>query len=211
MIELRRRIMVSAGGSPFPQGFVDLGLPSGLLWAKGNLCKDSQGNYSIGEETDYGTYVSWGNTDGHNNGDGYSFGSTNYNKTPGKSVSGDIPSNDATHDIAFARLGTPWHLPTKENFQEIYDNTDSERTTINGITGHKFMKKSDHSVYIFLPASGRYYGTNLQNSSNGYYWSSSYDPSGTAYLLLFSSSAFNPQYHNVGREYGLTVRPVCNL
>ena len=140
--------------------------------------KDSQGNYSIGEETDWGTYVSWGNIIGHNEGEGYDFSDANYNSTPGKQVAANIPSNDAAHDIALATLGTPWHIPTKEDCQELYDNTDSEWVADyngTGVSGRKFMKKSDHSVYVFFPASGYFNGTSLSTrGTNGNYWSSSF-------------------------------------
>ena len=192
-------------------GFVDLGLPSGKKWAIGNLVKDSQGNYSIGAETDWGTYVSWGNIIGHNEGEGYNFDQTTYDSTPGKQVAANIPSNDAAHDIALATLGTPWHLPTKEDFQELYDNTDSEWVADyngTGVAGRKFMKKSDHSVYVFFPASGYYNVTSLNNrGTNGNYWSSSFYSATYAYNLYFNSSSVNPQnYYN--RRNGFTVRPV---
>jgi uncharacterized protein (TIGR02145 family) len=181
------------------------------VWASGNIIKDSQGNYSIGEETDWGTYVSWGNIIGHNEGEGYDFSDANYNSTPGHSVAANIPSNDAAHDIALATLGTPWHLPTKENFQELYDNTDSEWVADyngTGVAGRKFMKKSDHSVYVFFPASGDYDGTSLDGrGSNGYYWSSSFGSATLAYYLYFDSSSVYPQY-NLSRRIGFTVRPV---
>ena len=192
-------------------GFVDLGLPSGKKWAIGNLVKDSQGNYSIGAETDWGTYVSWGNIIGHNEGEGYDFSDANYNSTPGHSVAANIPSNDAAHDIALATLGSPWHLPTKEDYQELYDNTDSEWVADyngTGVAGRKFMKKSDHSIYVFFPASGRYNGTSLSSrGTDGYYWSSSFLSAAVAYYLRFSSSSVNPQ-NNYNRRNGFTVRPV---
>ena len=192
-------------------GFVDLGLPSGKKWAIGNLVKDSQGNYSIGEETDWGTYVSWGNIIGHNEGDGYDFSDANYDSTPGKQVAANIPSNDAAHDIALATLGTPWHLPTKEDYQELYDNTDSEWVADyngTGVAGRKFMKKSDHSVYVFFPASGYYNGTSLNGRGTyGFYWSSSFLSATLAYRLFFNSSSVNPQL-NYNRRRGLSVRPV---
>ena len=192
-------------------GFVDLGLPSGKKWAIGNLVKDSQGNYSIGAETDWGTYVSWGNIIGHNEGDGYNFDQTNYDSTPGKQVAANIPSNDAAHDIAMATLGSPWHLPTKEDYQELYDNTDSEWVADyngTGVAGRKFMKKSDHSVYVFFPASGLYSVTSLSNrGTGGNYWSSSFYSATNAYGFNFISSSVNPQ-RSTNRRYGFTVRPV---
>ena len=197
-----------SGGST---DFVDLGLPSGKKWAVGNLVKDSQGNYSIGAETDCGTYVSWGNIVGHNEGESYNFNQTTYNSTPGNNVSADIPSNDETHDIALATLGSPWHLPTKADFQELYNNTDSEWVADyngTGVAGRKFMKKTDHSVFVFFPASGRCSGTSLSfRGSNGLYWSASFYSSTLAYSLYFYSSSVTPQIDS-SRRYGCTVRPV---
>lgn len=205
---IRRRLLQHAGGG---SEFVDLGLPSGRLWATGNLVKDTQGNYSIGEETDWGTYVSWGNIIGHDEGEGYNFSNVNYNSTPGYSVAANIPSNDSAHDIALATLGTPWHLPTKKDFNELYDNTDSEWVADyngTGVAGRKFMKKSDHSVYVFFPASGYYNGRPLSSrGSRCYYWSSSFNSATNAYNLYFNSSSVYPQY-NYPRSNGVTVRPV---
>jgi len=198
-------------------GFVDLGLPSGKKWAIGNIVSDGNGGYKIGEETDYGAYVSWGNivphfsANGSTFDDSYDWGTSNsgpYASTPGKNVSADIPSNDATHDAALALLGTPWHLPSKEDFQELYDNTDNEWATINGVAGRKFMKKSDHSVYVFFPAAGIGYGTSLNSRGTyGYYWSSSWRSADYAYYLYFNSSSVNPQ-NDSNRYIGFSVRAV---
>ena len=51
---LRRRILASTdiGGDDF----VDLDLPSGALWARGNIVSDGRGGYKIGKATDYGAY-----------------------------------------------------------------------------------------------------------------------------------------------------------
>lgn len=208
---LRRRLMVSVGGG---DDFVDLGLPSGTLWAKGNLCKDSQGKYFIGEETDYGTYVSWGNIDGHNEGEGYNFNSTNYNNSPGKQLTSDIPVGD-TYDIARARLSSPWRIPTRDDFQELYDNTDSEwvaNYNNTGVVGRKYMKKSDHSVYIFLPASGDCNGTSQNNrNTNGYYRSSSYYNANYAYYVYFNKNNVMAINRNLYRYYGMSLRAVCKL
>jgi uncharacterized protein (TIGR02145 family) len=189
-------------------GFVDLGLPSGLKWAQANIVKDSQGNYKIGDNPeDYGAYFSWGNVVGHNEGEGYNFNSTTYNGTPGKNLTANIAVGD-TYDAARACLGTPWRMPTKENFQELYDNTDREWTAINGVNGWKFMKKTDHSVFVFFPAAGSYHGTSLYDrGSDGYYWSSSYDNSSRAYYLYFGSSNVSPQSSS-NRYYGFSVRAV---
>lgn len=193
------------------KNYVDLGLPSGLLWATGNICKDDNGKYYIGAETDWGTYISWGNIIGHNEGEGYTFNYITYDGTPGIQVSADIPPTDTQHDICAARLGAPWHLPTKEDFQELYGNTDTEFVSDyngTGVAGLKFMKKSDHSVYVFFPVSGYYNGTTLNyRGMNGYYWSASLHSVSNAYNLFFSDSYVQPQY-NYLRYNGRSVRPV---
>ena len=201
-------------------GFVDLGLPSGKKWAIGNIISDGNGGYKVGEETDFGAYFSWGNivphfsANGSTFDDSYDFGTSNsgpYASTPGASVGANIPTNDAQHDAALALLGSPWHLPTKEDFQELYDNTDNEWVADfngTGVAGRKFMKKTDHSVYVFFPAAGNGYGTSLSGrGSNGYYWSGSWVSADRAYLLVFASSSVNPQY-SYYRYYGRSVRAV---
>lgn len=187
---------------------VDLGLPSGLLWADRNVEAESEENY--------GAYFSWGNIAGHKSSNGstfddsYDFGSSNsdpYASTSGAALNGDIPVN-ATYDAAQANMGGDWRIPTKDEFQELYDNTDNEWTTINGINGMKFMKKSDHSVYVFFPAGGvGYRASTMSNGSYGYYWSSSRYNNERSFYLQVNSNNVKPQGNN-GRYSGQAVRAV---
>ena len=208
-------------------GFVDLGLTSGTKWATGNLVKNADGTYAIGEETDLGCYVSWGNVDAHNQSEGYNWGTWDnskndagngykadsaYGQTPGCSVSANIASNDDAHDIAYKRLGSPWHLPTKEQFKELYDETDREWVTnhngVSGRNGYKFMKKTDHSVYVFFPAAGYGYGASIGSvGSYGHFWSSSWNSGASAYRMYFNSSDVYPQSISY-RFLGFSVRAV---
>ena len=197
--------------SELPAGAVDMGLPSGLLWAQGNIVKDAQGNYSMGAPSDYGCYFSWGNIDGHNaySEDNYSFDDTNYNASPGKQLTASIPSNDAEHDAAVARLGNGWHMPTTANFQELFNNAYTTRqwTTINGVSGYLLTSIANGNT-LFFPASGVRDGSALSNrGSNGNYWSSSFNNATYAYNLYFNSGAVNPANNN-GRRYGWPIRPV---
>ncbi len=188
---------------------VDLGLPSGRLWANKNV-----GATTIG---DPGEYFSWGNIVGHKstNGstfdDGYDFGTSNsdsYASTPGASLSANIASNDADHDAALANLGSGWRMPTKEDFQELFDNTDGEWVRIDGINGYKFMKKSDHSVYVFFPAAGSGVSTSLYDrGKSGHFWSSSLRSADRGYRLYFDSGSVYPQ-DSYSRYRGLSVRAV---
>ena len=106
-----------------------------------------------------------------------------------------------------------WHLPTKEDFQELYDNCTSEWTTIAGTPGRMFTSKINGNQ-IFLPAAGwswfddDEHGTTLSlRGAGGYYWSSSYYSATYAYYLRFNSSAVRPQGDDYRRN-GFTVRAV---
>jgi uncharacterized protein (TIGR02145 family) len=200
-----------------PKPYVDLGLPSGLKWAKGNVVSDGNGGYAVGNMTDYGAYVSWGNVEPHfsSNGstfdDGYNWGEYTsgrpYRDTPGRDVNANISSTDSSHDAARALLGDAWHLPTKDNFTELINNTDKEVVTINGVRGTKFMKKSDHSVYIFLPYGGVGINSSLkERGTKGLYWSSTYFDVDRAYALSNTSVILDYTYSC--RASGLLIRAV---
>ena len=204
--------------------YVDLGLPSGLKWATGNIVPDGNGGYKVGEETDFGAYVSWGNVSPHFSANGstfddsYNWGSSNtsspYKDTNGAKITFSSQhknadfSADGGCDAARELLGGAWRMPTAAEFQELYDNTDSEWTTINGVAGRKFMKKSDHSVYVFFPAAGSGFGSSLNyRGTDGFYWSSSLYSAGYGYRLYFRSSSVDPQDYN-NRYGGFSVRAV---
>lgn len=210
MGQIFNRRRATKGHQAIPYGAVDLGLPSGLLWAQGNIVKDANGNYSMGSPTDLGCYFSWGNIDGHPadvNEDGYSFNASNYSNSPGYQLTTDIASNDAQHDAALAHLGSPWRLPTKKELDELKNYTDREYITIDGVEGRKLMKKSDHSVFIFLPSAGQRYNR-LFYSNRGRYWTSKFVNETDAYGLYFSSGVFN--ISTLDRAYGFTIRAVCS-
>ena len=106
-----------------------------------------------------------------------------------------------------------WHLPTKEDFQELYDKCTSEWKTINGTPGRMFTSKIN-GHQIFLPAAGwswfddNEHGATLNSrGTDGNYWSSSYFSATSAYDLGFNSGGVNPQ-GNSDRRYGFAVRAV---
>ncbi len=181
-----------------PTGFVDLALPSGLLWCEHN----------IGASTPYehGLYFSWGNVIGHAEGSGYDFSDAVYAETPGAALTGNIPVN-GTYDLARHNMGAPCRLPTVGEFQELNSNCDSEWTDEDGVAGRRFTSRINGNS-IFFPASGYYNGTTLNyRGSSGYYWSSSYNSATGAYSLYFNSSNVGPA-GNGNRRYGFTARAV---
>lgn len=189
--------------------YIDLGLPSGTLWAKGNIVKDAQGNYAIGNETDYGCYFSWGNIDGHTTGDGYSFDSTNYNASPGASLTGNISDTDAVHNAACAILGDGATMPSTADLQELFNanNTTRQWTQVNGVNGY-LLTSVRNGKTLFFPASGLRDGSFLYDrGQSGNYWSSSFYNATTALYLRFTSGYVNPALNN-GHRFGFTVRAI---
>ena len=177
---------------------IDLGLPSGTLWADRNV-----GAKSI---EDVGLYLSWGNTDGHVFGTDYDF-CEDYENTPGSKLEGDI---DLEHDAARVNMGEPWQMPTSEQFQELYDNCNVEFCSVNGYRGMKFTSKINGNS-VFFACSGFGNGSSWNNrGSFGYYWSSSFSSARSARRLYFYSGGVNPQ-DNSNRYYGFAVRPVQNI
>ena len=193
--------IVAAGSrSEEPSGdCVDLGLPSGRLWCTHNV--------GAKNPEDSGLFFSWGNTEGHTEDSGYDFSEEEYKKTPGAKLDGNIAAG-SEYDAASVNMGGTWHMPTFEDNKELCDNTDWEEAVINGVSGLKFMKKSDHSVYIFMPFTGFFAGTSRDDrGSDGSYWSSTWGSARDARYLYFYSGGVNPLY-NVNRCLGFPVRAV---
>ena len=187
--------------------YVDLGLPSGTIWATCNVgATNPEG---------YGDYFAWGETaikkgtynwityfDTNDGGNTF----TKYNNEGGKTVLD--PEDDAAH----VNWGGSWRMPTPAEWQELLDNCTWTWTTQNGINGYKVTSNMEGYTdkFIFLPAAGiRYIGAHNEVGSSGNYWSSSLDGgySDCAWYLGFES--YRP-YLNDGnyRNYGLFVRPV---
>ena len=203
------------GGDTGGHEYVDLGLPSGLLWATCNVGAD--------KSEDYGDYFAWGEMMTKNkydwstykwcNNDDY-FNLYNLTKYCTNSNYGTVDYKtvlDPEDDAARVSWGGDWRMPTSTEFKELYDNTTCAGTTMNGVYGRKFTSETDCSKYIFLPASGYRYGTSLDVAgSDGFYWSSSLcssDDDGGVIMYFYSGDVY-PQYGN-DRSCGCTVRPVC--
>lgn len=164
--------------------YVDLGLPSGLLWATCNV--------GASKPEDYGNHYAWGETSTKS-----SYTESN-SKTYGESM-GDIAGN-SSYDAATANWGGNWRMPTKTEMQELIANCTWKWTTQNGVTGYKVTGPNGNS--IFLPAVGS------RDGSYGLYWSSTPYKSDAdrAYDLYFYSSVHH--MYNGHRDRGLCIRPV---
>ncbi len=182
--------------------YVDLGLPSGTLWATCNVGANSP--------EDYGDYFAWGETtpkSSYNRSNYKWFQSAKYDSTYGRQVL------DSEDDAATVNWGIKWCMPTIEQFDELFNSayTTNEWTTQNGINGRKITSKTNGKS-IFLPAAdaGKYVDTDTEfKGTLGYYWSrsndlSSYDRAmGKSFYFydIFNDSSF-------GCSRGYSVRPV---
>ncbi len=189
--------------------YVDLGLPSGLLWATCNVGAnkpEDYGNYYAWGETETKSYYDWNTYKWCNGGDCDNL--TKYNTDSSYGTVDNKTVLDPEDDAARANWGGAWRMPTREEMHELYDNCTWEWTTQNGVNGIKFTGSNGNS--IFLPAAGYRYGTSLDYAGSiGGYWSSSLcaDYSVGACNLYFDSD--DVDVDDDSRSYGQSVRPDC--
>ena len=188
---------------------VDLGLPSGTLWADRNVGAEN--------ETDFGLLFSWGNTEGHEvkNPSDYDFGDTYgsvYNQTAGSELTGNIVQGGA-NDAARVICGSPWKMPTYENVEELFSGCTHEYVTDykgSGVNGALFTSKTNGKT-LFLPACGfvEHDRANLNINIGGEYWTNKVSPVDRSYCFMFSRTQF--AYQNVGnrRLAGFSIRGVA--
>ena len=194
--------------------YVDLGLPSGTLWAKCNVGGNS--------ESDYGLYFAWGEVEGYNSSQvGYEanqrpFDGSDYKWGKGNSITKYKPGLDnlttllPEDDAASVNMGGSWHMPSKEQFEELYNSsyTTTTWTMVNSIEGILITSKTNNNT-LFLPTSGFCcWGFVNVVGSYGYCWSSSLDEDPEfAWSLEFSSDNADVTSDSL-RHYGHTVRGV---
>lgn len=202
--------------------YVDLGLS--VKWATCNVGASNPWEYGgyyqwAGTQDVSSTSINldWNNCPYHTGSDKFS-GWTRYiasNSSHYWSGSGS-PDNkkslNPSDDVAYAKLGSSWRMPTEDEWRELKEKCTWTYTTVNGVKGQKVTSNipgyTDRS--IFLPATGYRNGDNLYEAgTNGYYWSSTTDT--YPYMacdIYFSGecSYVTESFHE--RFYGLSVRPV---
>lgn len=186
--------------------YVDLGLPSGILWATCNVGADST--------ADHGDFFAWGETSPKaeyhwENYKYYNYATnmlTKYCVNDWGTNSGYYGQEDllvvleAVDDAATVNWGAGWRTPTCDEWRELRDNCLHEYTTRNGVNGHLF--KSPNGNSIFIPVRPSYC------DCYGEYWSSSLyvDVPHSAYRFYFTETDYKVSAEERCRA-GL-VRPV---
>ena len=188
--------------------YVDLGLPSGTLWADRNVGADSP--------EDYGDYFAWGETAPKSYYEWSTYkwcrGSddimTKYCTDSNYGIVDNKTVLDLEDDAAYVNMGPEWRMPTADEQSELRNECTWIRTTQNGTNGWKVTGPKGNS--IFLPASGNRVGSDLYDVGSGSsYWSSSLCSPGFAWTLDFDTV---DRYDGYVRRYvGFTVRAVVSM
>ena len=191
--------------------YVDLGLPSGTMWATTNIgASDPEevGDFYAWGETETKSEYSWATYQ-------YSDGSaTSLNKYCSRANYGTVdglntlePDDDAARVI----LGDEWSMPTKEQVEELANAsyTTWEQTELNGVKGVRIKSRTTNAS-IFLPIGGFRDNISISNgNSYGYFWTrnvhSSIDYTAWAFRYGDELDTENAK----SRYLGLNIRPVC--
>ena len=188
--------------------YVDLGLPSGTLWATCNV--------GATEPEEYGDYFAWGETkpktkytwDNYKwyNGSG---GVTKYNNNDMYGPVDNKTTLSPSDDAAFANWGGYWRMPTSLELTDLINNCNWVWTTKKGVNGYRITSNVNGNS-IFLPAAGYYTNDSLYAAGLfGAYFSSSLgaeSPMNAYYIWLHSGSVVHMEINRTG---GKSVRPVC--
>lgn len=186
--------------------WVDLGLPSGTLWATCNVganCPEEYGDYFAWGETFSKDYYDWttykwciGGMDGITK---YSYGVNGF---------ADFKSElEPEDDVAYVDWGPSWRMPTLAQQDELREHCTWTWTTQNGVNGYLVIGPNGNS--IFLPVAGNSCEELPCNAESGGYWSRTLniEVNQVAYFLYFDSENVRLSCHN--RSIGFPVRAVC--
>lgn len=201
--------MIGANGHEY----VDLGLPSGTLWATTNVGASSP--------EDYGLFFQWGDTVGYTgittdkkfDWNDYKYSVSGSSNAFTKYTDDDLTYGkklDPEDDAARVNMGGKWHMPTYVQIRELLDNTTHVVETVNDKKGMRYTSKTDNSKSIFVPFAGGCDDGNRSYVGNfGYYWSSSRGSDVSYGYNLICANDSNTWLSNISNRYfGNSVRGV---
>ena len=211
--DINALIDIILGGYDDPgHEWVDVGLPSGTLWATCN----------VGATTPegYGYYFAWGETTSKDVYDrstykwcdadesGWFAALTKYNTNSANGTVDRKALLDQNDDPAYVNWGRSWRVPYWEQIQELCDYCTSQWTTLNDVNG--ILITGPNGNTMFLPAAGSRWSSSFNDEgSSGLYWARTLyaRDASLACGLGFSSSYMNWYWWN-SRSLGYSVRAV---
>ncbi|MBO4370925.1 MAG: hypothetical protein J5808_06165 [Paludibacteraceae bacterium] len=205
-----KTVSVSRAANRLPNGtlsnhdYVDLGLPSGTLWATCNVGADSP--------EEYGDYFAWGETEPKSNYSLFDLKYCTYNAIERKTTFSKYTGNDgkslldAEDDAATYNWGSDWRMPTKAEFEELYSECARVWAIRDGKDGHLFTGSNGNVLY--LPIAGSYNGASRGGEDDGVYWSSSLSLGWPDCAYYFGGDVYLCIGGYWQRSLGLSVRPV---
>ena len=183
--------------------YVDLGLPSGTMWATCNV--------GANKPEDKGLLFQFGRVDGYKYGDkNHKFKTDDKITTSGK-VYKENDILDLEDDAVHINMGGAWRMPIKDELKELFNNTTHKVETINRVKGMMFTSVINGNK-LFIPFDGYWYnGSFAAAGSYALVWSSQVHPSyvNNAYGLYCHSSG-NAIISYYSRSYAFSVRGVFN-
>lgn len=179
--------------------FVDLGLPSGLLWSACNL--------GASQIQDDGDYFAWGETETKKTytTENYKFGESTYSKY---NDDDNLTTLEAEDDAATVIWGSRFRMPTDSEFYELFAKCEWHwNDSYRGTSG--YMVTGPNGNQIFLPCAGRYTDELVDHGESGAYWASTIYPqkNTNSYFFRIYSGVYFLQ--SKVRCIGLTIRPVA--
>ena len=200
-------------------GYVDLGLPSGTLWAKYNICgfypEDDEQFYFPWGMSGYLMNNGWGHYDFFEGTDESDVRVKKYCTNGSQGVDGNwdgltelLPEDDTATKL----WGENWEMPSKSQFLELLDSRYTETVFMQHehrlYYGYKITSKTNGNS-IFLRAAGYHDDWTIKKGEeSGMYWLRTLDTNNNlqAEYLLFDESGYAVSQYP--RYLGLCVRPV---
>ena len=204
-------INIILGGSAPSQNheYVDLGLPSGTLWATCNI--------GANKPEEYGDYFAWGETapkqsytwDTYKWCNGRDDWLTKYCTITGYGYNAFTDGKtelDPEDDAAYVNWGTSWRMPSREQMQELKTKCSWIWTMKNGVYGQLFTGSNGNT--LFLPSAGFLGEYTLFEASNGYSWSRTLGVSRSSTAFSQGFDLEDVFWGENLRYYGFSVRAV---
>lgn len=200
--------------------YVDLGLPSGTLWA----------TYNVGASSPYekGQYFAWGEVkpredfswESYKFFEGYEVDPNNGEWAVLENIGADICGTE--YDAARYQWGNGWRLPNEQERYELqmlcWSNGLSEE---NGVRGVRIHGPNEHSIFLPVCGGGLWYGQQDPfHNTDAAYWTGveipefgyngrPIEPSNVASSMLVDLAGFSSG-HSSQKAYGLNIRAVVN-